>query len=454
MEFILSEKSKPLIPIDGYTFCFHKMLANDIQRWTCSKSSCKCYLKIDNNKIIESNTDHKHDKIDENISKRQALSNSLKRKAVEDVFAKPSKLIRRELKHGDISTLTNNDLSLIRHNIHRARSTIHPSLPKSAMETHAILESMNYRYTTNDNEQFIFVNNSVSSIIGFSTERNLNVLCDVTDIYMDGTFNVCPKFFTQLFTIHGLKDDVYIPLVFFLLPDKQKITYELAFKYLVDHCSLHGMTLAPVQVFIDFEIAIHMAVESVWPTSQIRGCRFHLAQSWWRKIQNLGLSAIYKDTSSENETGNFLKLFFGLPFLRPIEVIDCFTDELIAIRSTGDNRIEEFMDYVFDNYISPEASFPPSIWAQFSTTSNRTTNSCESFHSKLNSCFYSGHPNIFVFINELLEVQSETYIKCRSNGTKKSKKQQEKQIFLREEMSRRISLRVLIFCKATLLASM
>ncbi|KAL4152805.1 hypothetical protein QTP88_000638 [Uroleucon formosanum] len=297
---------------------------------------------------------------------------------------------------------------------------------------------MNYRYTTNDNEQFIFVNNSVSSIIGFSTERNLNVLCDVTDIYMDGTFNVCPKFFTQLFTIHGLKDDVYIPLVFFLLPDKQKITYELAFKYLVDHCSLHGMTLAPVQVFIDFEIAIHMAVESVWPTSQIRGCRFHLAQSWWRKIQNLGLSAIYKDTSSENETGNFLKLFFCLPFLRPIEVIDCFTDELMAIRPTGDNRIEEFMDYVFDNYISLEASFPPSIWAQFSTTSNRTTNSCESFHSKLNSCFYSGHPNIFVFINELneIEVQSETYIKCRSNGTKKSKKQQEKQIFLREEMSR------------------
>jgi hypothetical protein len=116
----------------------------------------------------------------------------------------------------------------------------------------------------------------------------------------------------------------------------------------------------------------------------------------------------------------------------PIEVIDCSTDELIAIRPTGDERIEEFMDYEFDNYISPEASFPPSIWTQFSTTLNRTLNNCESFHSKLNSCFYSGHPNIFVFINELLEVQSETYIKCRSNGTKESKKQ----IFLREEMSR------------------
>jgi len=138
MEFILSEKSKPLIPMDGYKFCFHKMLANDIQRWTCSKSSCKCYLKINcYNKIIESNTNHNHDKIEENISNRQALSNSLKRKAVEDVFAKSSKLIRRELKHGDVSTLTN-DLSLIWHNIHRTRCTIHPPLPKSTIETHSI----------------------------------------------------------------------------------------------------------------------------------------------------------------------------------------------------------------------------------------------------------------------------------------------------------------------------
>jgi len=37
---------------------------------------------------------------------------------------------------------------------------------------------------------------------------------------------------------------------------------------------------------------------------------------------------------------------------------------------------------------------------------------------------------IFVFLNELLEVQSGTYIKC-SNGTKKSKKQREKTNFFK-----------------------
>jgi hypothetical protein len=37
----------------------------------------------------------------------------------------------------------------------------------------------------------------------------------------------------------------------------------------------------------------------------------------------------------------------------------------------------------------------------------RTTNCCESFHSKFNSCFYSAHPNIFQFMDVLKEVQIE-----------------------------------------------
>lgn len=73
--------------MDGYKFCFYKTLSNDIQRWTCSMSSCKCYLKLkSNNEIVESNTNHNHDKIEENISRWQALRNCWKRKAVEDIF--------------------------------------------------------------------------------------------------------------------------------------------------------------------------------------------------------------------------------------------------------------------------------------------------------------------------------------------------------------------------------
>lgn len=36
-------------------------------------------------------------------------------------------------------------------------------------------------------------------------------------IYVDGTFKYCPKLFYQLFTIHGLSNGYYIPLVFFFI---------------------------------------------------------------------------------------------------------------------------------------------------------------------------------------------------------------------------------------------
>ena len=65
--------------------------------------------------------------------------------------------------------------------------------------------------------------------------------------------------------------------------------------------------------------------------------------------------------------------------------------------------------------------FPSNIWAQFSASCNRTTNNCENFHSHLNSSFYSNHSNIYNFIDVLVEIQSETYIKCRSNGIKINK---------------------------------
>ncbi|KAF0708341.1 Uncharacterized protein FWK35_00034753 [Aphis craccivora] len=61
----------------------------------------------------------------------------------------------------------------------------------------------------------------------------------------------------------------------------------------------------------------------------------------------------------------------------------------------------------------------------------RTTNSCESFHSKFNGMFYSAHPNIYKFIDVLKNVQKDTYIKIRSSNVKYTCVKQE---FLSREM--------------------
>jgi hypothetical protein len=54
------------------------------------------------------------------------------------------------------------------------------------------------------------------------------------------------------------------------------------------------------------------------------------------------------------------------------------------------------------------------MWASTRDSMHRTTNSCESFHNKFNSNFYSSHPDIFAFLDILLNFQAETYVKINS----------------------------------------
>ncbi|KAF0687843.1 Uncharacterized protein FWK35_00036632, partial [Aphis craccivora] len=60
------------------------------------------------------------------------------------------------------------------------------------------------------------------------------------------------------------------------------------------------------------------------------------------------------------------------------------------------------------------ADFPPNIWASASVILTRTSNACESFHSHFNKSFYTPHHQIYNFIYEILELQSEIYITINS----------------------------------------
>lgn len=123
------------------------------------------------------------------------------------------------------------------------------------------------------------------------------------------------------------------------------------------------------------------------------------------------MTHFYKNT--ESEEGKFLKCCFGLPFLKPEDVGDCFAIDFAEFQPTN-KKIIEFCDYLVENYISETAIFPPILWAENSSSMYRTTNACESFHAKFSKCFYSAHPHIFQFISVLLDFQCEIYIKIRS----------------------------------------
>lgn len=124
VELMESTKSKQLFLVDGFKFRIHKVMKDGTLRCACSKKTCKAYLKLSNDyKVVECDLNHNHEKDHIQKLNRQKLSNKLKRKAIEDISCRPSKLIRRELlQDGDVSTLTAEDVNLIRYNLHRARS--------------------------------------------------------------------------------------------------------------------------------------------------------------------------------------------------------------------------------------------------------------------------------------------------------------------------------------------
>ncbi|KAE9539705.1 hypothetical protein AGLY_004957 [Aphis glycines] len=146
------------------------------------------------------------------------------------------------------------------------------------------------------------------------------------------------------------------------------------------------------------------------------------------------MDLLLKLLDQKSEQSTFLRVFFGLPFLSLNDVDHCFVEDIMAIQPTGD-KIQAFLDYVFETYIDPSGLFPPDVWAEFKATTNRTTNVCESFHSRLNRMFNCSHPNIYNFINVLKDIQIDTCIKIRSKEVIKMKKTTvEKIFFLRQEM--------------------
>ena len=119
------------------------------------------------------------------------------------------------------------------------------------------------------------------------------------------------------------------------------------------------------------------------------------------------LACNYNDTNSD--IAKWLLKFFGLSLLPANEIVDDFAEDIMD-DAPSDAKCVEFADYVYNNYISNDCQFPPNVWACSPYGSFRTINGAESFHSDLNEQFISPRPNIFVFVEILLRVQTGTYV--------------------------------------------
>ncbi len=87
-----------------------------------------------------------------------------------------------------------------------------------------------------------------------------------THFFADGTFGTAPPQFSQIYSLHSLKDGYNLPLAFGFLPNKSAATYERFFREIQQLAP----EMAPETLMADFELSAWAAWKITGPLKQRR----------------------------------------------------------------------------------------------------------------------------------------------------------------------------------------
>ncbi|ELP90252.1 hypothetical protein EIN_339130 [Entamoeba invadens IP1] len=172
----------------------------------------------------------------------------------------------------------------------------------------------------------------------------------------------------------------------------------------------------------DFELSCRNAIIMVYKEVTLLGCWFHFKQAIFKKVSKLGLSKIY---TIETKVNTFIRSLFALPFLRPQEIVETVqelfeTIDTIDTSEVNKDKLKLLMTYFNKVWI---VRYPPPEWNQSLDLLMKTNNWSESFHSSFSRKFYRTHPNAFVLVEKLKEVERKVEVDFNSFINGKLKKQ-------------------------------
>ena len=298
--------------------------------------------------FLKKTSDPAHEKLSTPQIDIEKARTSVKRKAVEDMHAHVDKMVCEKI---SASSLSYKHVYALKSAVYRERCKLLPTIPKSIEDVFSAAESQAFGLESFD----VIIRDEPNKILIITSEDNLLHLSACENILGDGTFKSCPKFFEQLYTLHGYKDGIYSPCVFALLPDKKKPTYIRMLKLLQSACNERNFTLRLATVHTDLEVTMISAVHYIWPEAVVALCNFHLCQAWYRKIQAFNLTRDYRDVKSL--VGRWLRLVFALPTLSADSVRECFLTTLTDLMPDT-TEANLFADYIYGTYLHQDCSYP------------------------------------------------------------------------------------------------
>lgn len=416
MEVLTNRRGNKAVVVDSYMFRKDRAHAETIT-WRCSikgcTSRCRTDLAIENLLLLPTPHIPFHEAKSQSFLDMERARSSVKNKAAENPNDKPGKVACSEaVKYESLSYKAVTNLTK---SYKRVRMSKQPPLPRSLGEVFVALSEFDFSQLDVD----IFVNDPETKIVLLASREGLSHLASSENVLGDGTFKFCTKFFFQLYTVHGVGENgMYIPCAFFLLPDKKEDTYKKMLDFLQEAVSHVQGSFLPLVWHLDMETAMLNAVASRHSSAEIKLCRFHLAQAWYRQIQQCGLVRAYLEKDSS--TGQWLRLLFGLPSLPADEVSDFFRDVMLATEPE-DTAIIQLTEYLKKFYMNEDSKLPPALWSGIDDVIS-TTNACEAFHRQLEHSCSAVHPSLWNFVLGINTEVTKAKLKIRCNSPMPSKR--------------------------------
>ncbi|XP_076039035.1 uncharacterized protein LOC143024138, partial [Oratosquilla oratoria] len=372
-------------------------------------SRCNARIHTQFGSVIKEVNKHSHNSSVSNVEVAKAYT-ALKRRAV-DTIEKPSVVISEILTNVSQVTLGSlPDASAMRKTIKRKRRAVSapPPTPVDLQELELPHQYKIYIPEEGREENFLIGDSGpgLHRILLFGRESWLQHLQSSDTWYGDGTFKIAPRLFSQVYIILAKKFNGVIPIIYALLPNKQRSTYSKMFEMLKDL----EPTLSPTSIICDFEHAAFTAMKEVFPEVEIKGCFFHLSQNMHRKITAMGYTSMYNNDASFALRA---KMILSLAFV-PLAHIDTYVD---ALSVDINEELATLLNWFEDNYIGrPNRRgngrrpplFPPEMWNVYERTlqmEDRTNNHAEAANRRLQTELGMEHPTIWRFIKGLQKVQ-------------------------------------------------
>ena len=235
---VQTAKGKTALYFNGFKYRLDSThQSSQTKNWRCTNSDCSGRLITSlNNDNPRATKPHKHAPFPDSAQRDLALTR-IKSRAEKETLSLPV-IYKQELRKSTQELTASNSSEIpvlpsfynLHSAIYRARRRQLPPLPKSS----ANLTIPNSLRKTNNGKEFVLLDGDKSGILLLATSENLQYLASQEKYFMDGTFDVAPTQYLQLFTMHAFINEKQLPLVFALLPDKSSNTYVQVFRHLRD----------------------------------------------------------------------------------------------------------------------------------------------------------------------------------------------------------------------------